>query len=73
MSSGRNVTDRRPGLVLTRKLGDSILVEDGILEVRVVQIRGKQVRLKFIGNVKIDRKEKYEEQSGDEEDGNAET
>jgi carbon storage regulator CsrA len=49
--------DRRPGLVLTRKLGESVMVEHGLLEIQVVEIKGQQVRLKFLGNVQIHRAE----------------
>lgn len=50
----------RPGLVLTRRIGQIISIEHGLLEIQVVEISGKQIKLKFIGNVKVDRKEKLE-------------
>jgi sRNA-binding carbon storage regulator CsrA len=56
-------TDKAPkrGLVLTRTLGQSILVEHGLLEIQVVGLGGGKVRLKFIGQVAIDRAEKFED------------
>lgn len=46
-----------PGLVLTRKLSNAISLDSGRIVVQVVQIKGKQVRLKFVCDkeVKIDR------------------
>ena len=48
-------------LVLTRKLGESIAIDDHI-KIRVVDIKGKQVRLGIEAprNVKIHREEVYE-------------
>lgn len=48
-------------LVLTRKLGESIAIDDHI-KIVVVQIKGKQVRLgiKAPGHTKIHREEVYE-------------
>ena len=47
-------------LVLTRKLGESIAIDDDI-KIRVVQIKGKQVRLGIEAprNTKIHREEVY--------------
>jgi carbon storage regulator len=48
-------------LVLTRKLGESIAIDDHI-KIRVVQIKGKQVRLGIEApkDTKIHREEVYE-------------
>ncbi len=48
-------------LVLTRKLGESIAIDDNI-KIRVVQIKGKQVRLGIEAprETKIHREEVYE-------------
>lgn len=48
---------RNSGLVLTRGLGEKIMIEHGLVTIEVVQIRKNQVRLRFIGNVRIDREE----------------
>lgn len=56
------INDGKKGLVLMRKLGESIIVEHGILEIQVIEIRGKQVKLKFIGNVRVDRSELLEKE-----------
>jgi sRNA-binding carbon storage regulator CsrA len=48
------------GLVLTRKVGQEILIEHGLLRIQILQVKGKQVRIKFIGNVRVDRAEKVE-------------
>lgn len=47
-------------LVLTRKLGESIAIDDNI-KITVVQIKGKQVRLgiQAPGDTKIHREEVY--------------
>ena len=49
-----------PMLVLTRKLGESIAIDDHI-KIRVVQIKGKQVRLGIEApkDTKIHREEVY--------------
>lgn len=46
-----------PGLVLCRKLGTAVALDNGRIIVQVTQIKGKQVRIKFICDkkVKIDR------------------
>ncbi len=48
-------------LVLTRKLGESIAIDDNI-KIRVVQIKGKQVRLGIEApkDTKIHREEVYQ-------------
>jgi carbon storage regulator len=50
----------RPMLVLTRKLGESIAIDDNI-KITVVQIKGKQVRLGIQApkDTKIHREEVY--------------
>lgn len=53
-------TPRPGGLVLTRKVGQRVLIEHGLLTVEVVSIKGGQVKLRFIGNVKVDREERAE-------------
>lgn len=55
-----------PGLVLTRKVGQEITVEHGLLRIQVVQIKGKQVRLKFVGNVQVDRAERLEKMEAED-------
>lgn len=47
-------------LVLTRKLGESIAIDDNI-KIKVIQIKGKQVRLGIDApqNTKIHREEVY--------------
>lgn len=50
----------RKGLVLTRQVGQEVYIENGLVIVQVVSVRGKQVKLKFIGNVQIDRREVVE-------------
>ena len=60
-------------LVLTRKLGESIAIDDHI-KIMVVQIKGKQVRLgiKAPKETKIHREEVYESiQSANREAANA--
>jgi len=48
-------------LVLTRKVGQAILIEHGIVRIEVVSTRGHYVRLRFTGNCQVDREERYEE------------
>lgn len=63
----RSTTSDEPGLVITRKVGnakaDSIYIGE-FLKISVIDIRGKQVRLKFINrnghNIKIDRVEGWD-------------
>ena len=56
-------------LVLTRKLGESIAIDDHI-KIRVVQIKGKQVRLGIEApkDTKIHREEVYLTIQGQNED-----
>lgn len=42
------IDESRNGLVITTKLGQIILINDG-LAVQVNRIKGKQIRLRFIG------------------------
>jgi carbon storage regulator len=56
----QDVEGEFPMLVLTRKLGESIAIDDHI-KIRVVQIKGKQVRLGIEApkDTKIHREEVY--------------
>lgn len=50
------------GLVITRKLGESVIIDEKI-KVQIVKVAGKQVRLYFDcdRDVVIDREEAFEE------------
>jgi len=56
-------------LVLTRKLGQSIVIGDEV-EIVVLEVRGEQVRIgiKAPKNVTVHRKEIYEQIATDEEE-----
>ena len=54
------VKDLGPGLVLTRRVGQYLIVNEGELLIQVTEIKGKQVRLKFIGKAKLERAEKFD-------------
>lgn len=60
MANSTTESGRTGGLVLTRKVGQSVSIENGLIEIEVVRIKGHQVRLRFRGNAKIDRKERLE-------------
>lgn len=43
------------GLVIVRKLGESLSLENGLMIITVTQVKGTQVRLQFRGGLRIDR------------------
>lgn len=45
------------GLCLTRREGEEVWVEHGLLKIQIARIRGREVRLRFIGNVAVHRAE----------------
>lgn len=53
------------GLVITRKVDQDILIDGGKIVIRVVEIRGDKVRIKFDApeNITIDRREVHEAKS----------
>ena len=55
------IIERMPMLVLSRKKGESVMIDGGII-VTVVEVRGDKVRLGFEAprEVTIDRKEVFE-------------
>ncbi|MGE0525877.1 MAG: carbon storage regulator [Bdellovibrionales bacterium] len=48
-------------ITLTRKVGQAIWIEYGLVKITVAGIYGRQVELRFEGNVQVDRQEVAEE------------
>lgn len=56
-----------PNLVLSRKEGESVVIDNGTVVVTVVEIRGDNVRLSFEApeTVRVDRLEVHERRKGE--------
>lgn len=60
MKSSEDDLKKKGGLVLTRTVGQAVFIENGLVEVWVTEIKGQNVKLKFVGNCQVDRLERLE-------------
>lgn len=48
-------------LVLTRKIGEQVLIGNGVIQMRILDVKGRTIRIGFVApsHINIDREEIY--------------